>query len=352
MNTGRRPDLLGVCEVENRFVVDRLIDRVNATLPTLRSYAVVHADTDDARGIDVAFIYDDTLFQVPCPLKNLCVLPRGDAPPRHPRDRPGQLQTTTAAARTWAVFGNHWPSSAGDQFESAGCRDIAGETLSYLHQRVLEVHGRQTPVLAMGDFNDEPFDVSLFRHALSTRQRAKVTSGREEPLLWNRMWPIAGVPDGSFYFDNQPNMLDQFTVNKNMAIGRAGITVNPATVEIFRLAAIVNPGSYPKPIPFGGIGQAGQSKRILRPFPHHHDSHRSRLGRAASRGQRPYSSSPIARPLSPWPFMITSFAFQACSTPNAVRRVLSPVQMGNLTKINKPHALTSACETWRSESAC
>ena len=69
MNTGNGPDLLGVCEVENRFVVDRLVERVNAPLPAPRSYAVVHADTGDARGIDVAFIYDDTLFQVPLPLE-------------------------------------------------------------------------------------------------------------------------------------------------------------------------------------------------------------------------------------------------------------------------------------------
>jgi hypothetical protein len=50
-------------------------------------------------------------------------------------------------------FGNHWPRRGG-QLESAGYRAIAGETLGYFHQRVLEVHGRQTPVLAMGDFND------------------------------------------------------------------------------------------------------------------------------------------------------------------------------------------------------
>jgi hypothetical protein len=47
MNTGQGPDLLGVCEVENRFVIDRLIDRVNTTLPSPRNYAVVHADTED-----------------------------------------------------------------------------------------------------------------------------------------------------------------------------------------------------------------------------------------------------------------------------------------------------------------
>jgi hypothetical protein len=39
----------------------------------------------------------------------------------------------------------------------------------------------------MGDLNDKPFDSSFVRHALSTRQRAKVTSALEEPLLWNLM---------------------------------------------------------------------------------------------------------------------------------------------------------------------
>jgi Endonuclease/Exonuclease/phosphatase family len=54
MNDGAGPDLLGVCDVENRFVLDLLVDTLATPLPG-RSYAVVHADTDDARGIDVAF---------------------------------------------------------------------------------------------------------------------------------------------------------------------------------------------------------------------------------------------------------------------------------------------------------
>jgi hypothetical protein len=136
---------------------------------------------------------------------------------------------------------------------------IAGETLSYFHQRVLEVRGLRTPVLVMGDFNDEPFDTSLVRHALSTRQRAKVTSARENPLLWNLMWPIAGAPDVSFYFDNQPNMLDQFMVNKNMATGDAPSKADPATARILKPPAMVNPGFYPNPVRRNG--QAGQSER-------------------------------------------------------------------------------------------
>jgi len=254
MNTGQGPDLLGVCEVENRFVVDRLKDTVNAALPAPRNYDVVRADTDDARGIDVAFIYDVTLFEVPVPLEESVffhVVMRRNATREIVQVN---FKTTSAAARTWAVFGNHWPSRSGGQFESAGYRAIAGETLSFFHQRVLEVHGPQTPVLTMGDFNDEPFDPSLVQHALSSRQRAKVTSARDNPLLWNLMWPIAGTPDGSFYFDNQPNMLDQFLVNKNMATGNAPIKADPATVQILKPPAMVSPGVYKKPIPFGGMG--------------------------------------------------------------------------------------------------
>ena len=50
MNGGAGPDLLGVCEVENRFVLDLLADALAGLLPG-RSYEVVHADTGDDRGI-------------------------------------------------------------------------------------------------------------------------------------------------------------------------------------------------------------------------------------------------------------------------------------------------------------
>src|SRR5215211_5507233 len=53
MNAGTSPGLLGVCEVENRFVVDKWVAKVNTLLAAPRSYQVVHADTSDARGIDV-----------------------------------------------------------------------------------------------------------------------------------------------------------------------------------------------------------------------------------------------------------------------------------------------------------
>jgi hypothetical protein len=257
-------------------VVDRLVDKVNATLPVPRRCEVVHADTEMPAASMPRSSTTTRYSRSPTP-PEVSVLSRRDRAQCDPRNRSVNLKTTTAAAPTWAVFGNHWPSRSGGQFESEGYRAIAGETLSYFHQRVLEVHGPQTPVLAMGDFNDEPFDPSLVRHALSTRQRAKVTSARENPLLWNLMWPIAGLPDGSFYFDNQPNMLDQLLVNKNMSTGDAPIKDNPDGANP-QTAGHGQSGCVPEADPIRRNGQAGQSERILRPLPNNHDGHRDRIG--------------------------------------------------------------------------
>ncbi|MGI8335904.1 endonuclease/exonuclease/phosphatase family protein [Actinomadura scrupuli] len=248
MNDGSGPDLLGVCEVENRFVLDLLVDVLHDRLPD-RRYGIVHADTEDARGIDVAFIYDTDLLEAPADEVFFHVVMR-----RNATREIVQVNFRTSRGRTWTVFGNHWPSRSGGAFESAGYRDIAGETLAFFHERALQEHGEDTPALAMGDFNDEPFDTSLVVHALSTRQRRRVIEA-DTPRFWNLMWPAAGGPDGTFYFSNEPNQLDQFLANKNMAREDSPIAVQADTVEILRFPGTSDPGTYPKPVPFGGMGK-------------------------------------------------------------------------------------------------
>jgi hypothetical protein len=60
MNGGLRPEILGVCEVENRYVMELL---VQALAPLRCNYAVSHHDMSDQRGIDVEFIYDAGLLR-------------------------------------------------------------------------------------------------------------------------------------------------------------------------------------------------------------------------------------------------------------------------------------------------
>jgi hypothetical protein len=176
MNSGAGPDLLGVCEVENRFVLDLLVATVNTPLPG-RNYDIVHADTEDARGIDVAFIYDSDLFTAPPTEVFFHVVMR-----RNATRELVPVNFQTRKNRTWTVFGNHWPSRSGGQFESAGYRDIAGETLSYFHERALEVHGPDTPAVAMGDLQRRAIRY-VTRHPRAQHSSTAKSHRRRQPAV-------------------------------------------------------------------------------------------------------------------------------------------------------------------------
>jgi len=244
MSGGRGPEILGVCEVENAYVMNLL---VQALAPLARNYAVEHHDMSDGRGIDVGFIYDAHLFAVEAQFSHFVM--RRTAT----RDLL-QVNFRTHNGHLFVVVGNHWPSRSGGALESAGYRAIAGETLAYFHQRILEVHGAETPVLAMGDFNDEPFDRSLVDYALSSRSRTKVVNANI-PRLLNLMWPLMGQGLGTLYYDNHPNLLDQVLANKNLLKGNLPLGVLPQSVEIVCFPEMVHKGDYPKPIPFGRMGK-------------------------------------------------------------------------------------------------
>ena len=51
MNNGRGPDALGLCEIENRKVIEMLVAKL---APLGRDYQIVHKDSDSDRGIDTA----------------------------------------------------------------------------------------------------------------------------------------------------------------------------------------------------------------------------------------------------------------------------------------------------------
>jgi hypothetical protein len=256
MNSNKGPEIMGICEIENKYVLDLL---VQALIPLGRNYNIAHHDMSDQRGIDVAFIYDADLFNKEA-MFNHVVMRRTAT-----RDIL-QVNFRTTNGNLLVVIGNHWPSRSGGEKESAGYRAIAGETLAYFHQRILEVHGEETPVLAMGDFNDEPSDPSLVDYALSTRSQKKVTNA-DIPRFFNFMWPLYGQAIGSLYFDNFPNVLDQFLGNKNILKEDAKIKALKNTTKIERFDEMIATGMYPRPIPFGGMGKPINLKGFSDHFP-------------------------------------------------------------------------------------
>jgi hypothetical protein len=66
------------------------------------------------------------------------------------------------------------------------------------------------------------------------------------------IWPIAGAPDGSFYFDNPTQHFGPIPGQQKHGRRRRPDQLDPPTVQIFKPPAMVNPDLYPKPIPFRG----------------------------------------------------------------------------------------------------
>ncbi|MBM4027952.1 MAG: hypothetical protein FJ280_21520 [Planctomycetes bacterium] len=72
---------------------------------------------------------------------------------------------------------------------------------------------------------------------------------------------------GTFYFENHPNVLDQFLANKNLLKGSAAIKVLPNSTEIVRFPDMVRAGEYPAPVPFGGMGKPVNENGFSDHFP-------------------------------------------------------------------------------------
>jgi len=110
-------DILGLCEIENRFVLKELDSAV------ARDYKIIHYDSPDNRGIDVALLYDPKKLTVTHSEPVTVTLPTG----RPTRDI---LYVKAIFAQTdLHLFVNHWPSKYGGAEKSIPLRTAAAETL-------------------------------------------------------------------------------------------------------------------------------------------------------------------------------------------------------------------------------
>ena len=225
MNEGQGPDLLGVCEVENRAVLDQLVESIH--IPG-RAYRVVHHDSDDKRGIDVAFIYDSKRLKTKAGETFHHVIQKRTAT----RDLLQVNFYTKPLGNLLICVGNHWPARTCGVLESEPYRMLAGETLSYWMSRIHEIFAdrdveagvvekasRAIPpaVVVMGDFNDEPYNRSLTEYALAERIERKVASRRSrKPYLLNLMWPLMGGGHATYMYEGEPGILDQILVNRGL----------------------------------------------------------------------------------------------------------------------------------------
>lgn len=260
MKDAAGPDILGVCEVENQFALQTLADGLNQALPG-RQYELVHVDAvHEQRGIDTAFLFDaKQLTANRNELFSHWVMRRTGT-----RDIT-QITFVTASGKQIVALANHWPSrssAAGNGSEySAGFRATAGETLGYWHDRIREEKGDDVAVIALGDFNDDPFDKSIAIHAQGNRdkgdvQRAK--SARFYNFAWDYMTQTVTdhngkkrLLNGTLYFGSDASLFDQIMVSPGLLSGKSGLRVIDGSARIEAYPQAVSHRVGEGPIRFG-----------------------------------------------------------------------------------------------------
>ncbi|GAA3558205.1 endonuclease/exonuclease/phosphatase family protein [Snuella lapsa] len=194
--TGKHPALVGLAEVENDSVIEDLIasEHLNDC-----NYNYIHYDSLDERGIDVALLYDITVFEVLSSETFAVYLVDEDGTPDYTRDI--LLVSGLLDGESIHVIVNHWSSRREGARETEHKRmassNKVGEIIDQLRQSETD-----PKIVVIGDFNDDPSCGSI-------KQLVKNHN------LFNPMETLRSYNRGSTSHNRQWNLFDQilFTTN-------------------------------------------------------------------------------------------------------------------------------------------
>ena len=186
MGSWEMPALIGLCEIENRYVLDQLL--LHTPLSSW-PYSIIHFESPDHRGIDVALLYQASVFDVlyteaiPVILTMDISLKTRDIL---------YVKGVLCQLDTLHIFVNHWPSRYGDYTYTSLKRLRTAETLLRKLDSI-NYFTNGSKIVVMGDFNDEPWDESLKLldrsdfHLINLMKEMK-QEGQEGTIKYKSQW--------------------------------------------------------------------------------------------------------------------------------------------------------------------
>jgi hypothetical protein len=200
------PAILGVAEIENRKVLEDLVNDPNLKL---KNYGIVHFDSPDRRGIDVALLYQNALFKIKNYSKHkLVIYDRNTTKRVFTRDQ--LLVSGYLDGDLIHIIVSHWPSRRGGESRSRYKREKAAA----LNKKIIDSLFAINPyakIITMGDFNDNPSDSSV-KKILMAKQDKKEIKIKE---IYNPMVKLAKKGWGSLAWRDQWSLFDQIIISKS-----------------------------------------------------------------------------------------------------------------------------------------
>jgi hypothetical protein len=200
------PAVLGVSEIENRGVLEDLIAQ-----PALKGsgYQIVHYDSPDLRGVDVALLYRTRFFRVTASTSNELRIFDEKGERVYTRDQ--LVVSGLFDGEPMHFIVNHWPSRSGGELTTRPRRNAAAQLTRKLVDSLLAID-RNAKVFVMGDLNDDPSNESLRRYLKAAADPEKL----KDDELFNCMYPLFKKGIGSLYYRDGTNLFDQIIITPSL----------------------------------------------------------------------------------------------------------------------------------------
>lgn len=207
------PALLGVSEIENISVLRDLVREVDAQLteqgkPTW-NLQIVHHDSPDRRGVDVACLYNPRMFRFLDVTNSTLRIPGYESF----RTRDQMCVTGLLGGDTLSVIVNHWPSRLGGQEQSSYLREAAAQLSKEIADSLWTLRPNQG-VIVMGDLNDDPHDKSCAQVLGAQRKPDNV----QPHGFYNPFWEKLDKGIGTLAYKGSWNLFDQIIVSGTLLV--------------------------------------------------------------------------------------------------------------------------------------
>ncbi|MEN8886104.1 MAG: endonuclease/exonuclease/phosphatase family protein [Winogradskyella sp.] len=200
------PAIIGVCEIENRAVLE---DLVNDPLLLGKDYGIIHFDGPDRRSIDVALLYQKALFR-PIDSSSHELKIYDDVSRKRVYTRDQLLVSGQLEGDLIHLLVNHWPSRSGGEARSRSKRVGAAKLNKHLIDSLQSIDP-YAKIFTMGDLNDDPTNASVKKVLKAQKDKSRVPlKGIYNPF--EKMFTEKGY--GTTAYRDAWSLFDQIMVTK------------------------------------------------------------------------------------------------------------------------------------------
>lgn len=203
------PVIVGVAEIENKRVLE---DLINDSYLKDKNYGIVHYDSKDARGIDVALLYQKAFFQpTSSSIHEVVIYDLNNLDKRY-YTRDVLLVSGKLDGDEFHFLVNHWPSRFGGEKRSRVNREKAAAVNKRITDSLLGVNP-YAKVVIMGDLNDGPYNSSL-KNILQAKAERSETDTHEIFNPMENMQKKKGL--GTLGYRDAWDLFDQILVTGSL----------------------------------------------------------------------------------------------------------------------------------------